>query len=86
MQLNIQVDLDAHRFFAIVDGEQCLIDFRIPQRGVIDMYHTYVPQRLRNQGIAAELVKFALHYASEHNLRVIPSCPYIANYIATHPQ
>jgi len=84
MALNIKVDLEGHRFFAIVDGLECLIDFRLPTPDSIDMYHTYVPPLLRNRGIAAELVKFALDYAKQHNLRVIPTCPYVADYISTH--
>lgn len=84
MALNVNVDLKAQRFSAVVDAQECLIDFRFPEPGVIELYHTFVPPALRRRGLAAALVQFALNYAKANNLRVIPTCPYVANYMATH--
>ncbi len=52
----------------------------------IDMHHTFVPNELRGKGVAAVLAKEALSYAKEQQLKVIPSCSYIAVYLQRHPQ
>ena len=38
------------------------------------------------QGIAEELAKFALNYARESNLKVIPSCRFVNAYIKRHQE
>lgn len=52
----------------------------------LDLHHTFVPDALRGRGIAAILAKEALDYAQAHRLTVIPSCSYIATYLARHPE
>lgn len=53
---------------------------------VIDLHHTFVPDSLRGQGVAAILAEEALQYAKAHALRVVPSCSYIDTYIRRHPE
>jgi predicted GNAT family acetyltransferase len=45
-----------------------------------------VPPSDRNQGIADALVRAALAYAREHELRVVPSCPYVQAWVRKHPE
>ena len=52
----------------------------------LDYRHTFVPPALRNRGIASELAHFALRYARDNGLEVIPSCPFIASFIRRNPQ
>ena len=37
-------------------------------------------------GVAGKLARAALEYAREHNLSVIPRCPFVAAYIRKHPE
>jgi predicted GNAT family acetyltransferase len=53
--------------------------------GVLDFTSTYVPAELRGRGIAGRLTQVALDWAREHGYRVVPSCSYVAAWIARHP-
>jgi hypothetical protein len=76
---------DRHRFVAAVDGEEGVLEYRPAGNGVLDCYHTYVPQALRGRGVASRLVAFALEHAREQGLKIVPSCPFVAKIIATDP-
>jgi uncharacterized protein len=51
----------------------------------LEILHTEVPDAAEGQGYAAALAVAALDFARSEGKRVIPSCPYIAAYIARHP-
>jgi predicted GNAT family acetyltransferase len=53
--------------------------------GVMSMPHTEVRPRLRGRGLASTLVRNALEIARERGLEVLPFCPFVARYIADHP-
>jgi predicted GNAT family acetyltransferase len=40
----------------------------------------------RGGGIASHLTTHALDYARERGLKIVPSCPFVAAYIARHPE
>jgi predicted GNAT family acetyltransferase len=48
--------------------------------------HTGVEPDHRGQGLAAELIEFALREAREEKLEVLPYCWYVRDYIAQHPE
>lgn len=48
--------------------------------------HTEVPVALEGQGIGSALARFALDFARERQLEVMPLCPYMAAYMARHPE
>uniref|UniRef100_A0A914CIH8 Protein NATD1 n=1 Tax=Acrobeloides nanus TaxID=290746 RepID=A0A914CIH8_9BILA len=45
------------------------------------MYHTEVPSQFQGKGYAALLVKDALKYCKDNNLKVVPTCWYVEKYI-----
>lgn len=53
---------------------------------VITIFHVYTPPEFRGKGIAAQLAKYALDYARDNNLKVVPQCPYMRDYIEKHPE
>ena len=53
--------------------------------GQIDLMHTEVPPSHRGQDIAEKLVRFALGYAKQHQLSVIPTCKFVRAYLKRHP-
>lgn len=61
-------------------GEPAVLEYCIVGQR-IDIHRTYVPEGLRGQGIAANLVEAALVYAKHQGLEVIPSCSYVAKYL-----
>ena len=48
--------------------------------------HTEVPNELRGQGIAAQLVRFAPAEARQRHWRIVPRCGYVAGLIARHAE
>ena len=78
MDLKIQHDLEAKRFFAIIDGKEAHLDYGIsPDGKTLDYFSTFVPSELRGKQIGDKIVKFALDYAKDNNFKVLPSCPFV---------
>jgi hypothetical protein len=73
------------RFVLRVDGEEAELVYE--RRGdVLDIQHTYTPPALRGREIAARLTEAAFAFAREQGLRVLPTCPYTAVWVARHPE
>ncbi len=83
MDFEIKQDAVQNKFSAIVDGYESIVEYTLKDN-VIDLYRTFTPHELRGKGIAGKMVKYALEYAKENNLKVIPSCSYVSGYIERH--
>lgn len=46
--------------------------------GKITAHHTYVSNELRGGGVAGQLLDALADYARENNLKIIPTCSYVA--------
>ena len=88
MNESVQVEhnLQKQCFSVLIDGYQGLLEYRTVDEQTLDFHHTFVPDELRGKGIASILAKAAFSYAKDHQLKVIPSCSYIATYMQRHPQ
>jgi predicted GNAT family acetyltransferase len=83
--LVIENEPERSRFAADVDGRTAFVEYRL--RGdQIYLSHTEVPPALEGRGIGSALAKYALGYARENGLQVVPSCNFIAAYIRSHPE
>lgn len=72
--------------FELDSGDALAVAYYRLEDGVITFTHTEVPHRLRGRGLASQLVKGALDAARARNLRVVPRCSFVADYIARHPE
>ena len=81
----IRDNVAAHRFEMIVDRHAAVATYTI-DGNVITFIHTVVPEALRGQGIASELVKFALASVRERGLKVVPQCEMFFAYMRKHPE
>ena len=52
----------------------------------LDLQRTYVPTDRRHAGVGAVVVKYALDYAREKGLDVIPTCPFVPWVIDNNPE
>ncbi len=52
----------------------------------ITFEHTFVPDKLRGKGIAANLARVALTEARQRHWKVIPRCSYVAGFIKQYPE
>jgi predicted GNAT family acetyltransferase len=81
------VHAPAHRRFELTVGDAlAVLDYTEIDSTTLDFTHTFVPHALRGRGIASRLVRFGLEYALDHHLKVVPSCPFVATYLESHPR
>ena len=83
--VTVRHDTAASRFVAEIDGHLAHADYALDGDRMV-FTHTFVPPELRGRGIAEQLVRPALAYARANNLRVIPSCSYVAAFIERHQE
>ena len=53
---------------------------------VMSITSTNTDPSLRNQGLAARLLKHVVDYARTHQLKIKPVCPYVVHKFETTPQ
>lgn len=86
MDVTVQHNDELDRYEALLDGELIgQLDYRIDGDRIV-MFHTEVDRRHGGRGIAGQLAEVALRRAQADELRVVPSCSYIGDYIARNPQ
>jgi predicted GNAT family acetyltransferase len=82
----IRDNIDKHRFEAdLGDGSFAIAEYEL-RPGKIVFTHTEVPPAHEGQGIGSALIQFALKFAREHDLQVVPICPFFAAYIRNHEE
>jgi predicted GNAT family acetyltransferase len=76
---------EANRFEARVDGELAgFIQYEVRPEAVV-LVHTEVPEEFEGKGIGSVLVRRVLDDIRARDGKIIPSCPFVAEYIRRHP-
>lgn len=89
--MNADHDVPVHnspgknRFEANIEGHTAFVDYK-RHGDTIWLTHTEVPKELEGRGIGSALAKHALDYAAANSLHVVPACPFIEDYIGSHPE
>jgi predicted GNAT family acetyltransferase len=74
------------RYELAIDGEVIgIAEYRVVGEVVV-FPHTEIVRSRRGQGLAAQLVKYALDDVRATSRRVEPQCWYVADFIAEHPE
>ena len=76
---------DAGRFELTVDGWTAFSEYHMLGRAIV-FTHTEVPEELQGQGVGSALARGVLAIARERGQEVVPLCPFIADYIRSHPE
>ena len=84
-EIVVEHDPIAHEFRAALNGARAVLEYRRAP-GKIYFVHTEVPPDFRHHGIADVLAHAGLEYARAQHLSVIAICPFVASYIARHPE
>ena len=84
VQQNVRHNAAAHRFEAGVEPNLAMMVYRMKD-GAVELVHTEVPEQYQGQGLAGKMATAALEWARASGLKVIPSCPYVRNFIGKHP-
>lgn len=88
MNLSLRNDEAGHRYELVTDTDQVLghVSYRI-SNGTIDLYHTEIDPTERGKGLGEILVTHVLDDVRDiGGLRVIPTCPFVADVIERHPE
>ncbi|MGE5538640.1 MAG: GNAT family N-acetyltransferase [Gemmatimonas sp.] len=72
-----------HRYELDADGGTAVAYYR-REPGVVVFTHVEVPYALEGRGIGSRLVRAALDRARSEGLKVVPRCPFVADYMARH--
>lgn len=67
------------------DDPAAQIEFEVDQ-GILTIFSTDVSASLQGQGIGQQLVAYAVDYARNHQLKIIPVCPYAIKQFEKHPE
>jgi predicted GNAT family acetyltransferase len=81
----MKITSDGKGFYADVNGGRAELLYKI-EGNVISMFHTYVPDEARGQGIAEQLALAAFDFAKRRGLRVRPDCSYIQHFVEKHAE
>lgn len=84
---NIRVENNQtkNQFEANLDGKTALLKYKKEADGALNLFHTEVPEEFEGRGVGGQLVRDALEQIKADNLKIIPSCPFVAAYIKRHP-
>jgi predicted GNAT family acetyltransferase len=86
---DIQLSLNdkQHGSFFIQEGEEKIAEMVIAIAGSnLTVYHTEVVPEEEGKGLAHELLVYMVEYARQHQLKVIPLCPYVHAQFKRHPE
>jgi len=72
-------------FEARLDGHVIELDY-LRRGDQLVFHHTGTAPALRGLGLAAQVVEHALQWAAPQGLQLVPSCSYVAAYVARYPR
>lgn len=73
------------RYELHVNGVLAVIAVYREVPGAVDFVHTETIPGVEGRGLAARLVEYALDDVVASGKRIIPHCPYVARFVAKHP-
>lgn len=82
---DVRQNADLHRFEMDVAGGTALAVYRLAG-GVMTFTHTEVPAPLRGRGIGSQMMHGVLQNVRAQRLKVVPRCPFVADFIDRNPQ
>ncbi|HEX5210495.1 MAG TPA: GNAT family N-acetyltransferase [Pseudolabrys sp.] len=81
----VRDNTDRHRFELDAEGHVAFSNYR-REGSTLTVLHTEVPAPLNGRGIGSALARGLLDIARAQGLKVRPLCPFVAAYIARHPE
>jgi len=76
---------ELHRFELDVEGGTAFAIYRLAG-DVMAFTHTEVPAALRGRGIGSEMMHGVLQNVRAQGLKVVPRCPFVADFMDRHPE
>ena len=86
----MQIQRDEHgrkgAFYIDEEGEWIAELTYFTNNGVMTIDHTEIDEKLRGEGIGQDMVKAAVEYARENDLKINAVCPYAKKVIERTPE
>ena len=73
------------RFIIYIEGNEVYVEYTMAGNE-INLHHTFTDPALRGKGLAAQVVRAALEFAKESNMKVVPTCSYVRAFIAKNDE
>jgi uncharacterized protein len=86
MSQQIEHQTERLRFAIELEGESAVLEYQRISENRVDFKRTFVPERHRDLGIGGRLVRHALEWARENDLKVVPSCSFVKSFADDHPE
>jgi uncharacterized protein len=81
----VRDNVQRHRFELDAEDHVAFSNYK-REAGTLTIMHTEVPAKLNGKGIGSALARGLLDIARAEKLKVVPRCPFVAGYIAKHPE
>jgi predicted GNAT family acetyltransferase len=85
MASHLRDNTSRHRFELEIDDQVAKTSYRL-QGNVITFTHTEVTEDLEGSGVGSRLARGALEMVRAAGLKVVAKCPFIAGWMARHPE
>jgi len=82
--VQVQDNPGQHRFDLIVDGAVGGFAAYRVRDGLVVITHSEIDRRFRGRGLGGQLASGTLDLLRERAARVVPACPFFAEYVAEH--
>lgn len=86
MDVAISHNSELLRFELLLNGELVGVAQYSARPGLRAFTGTQVDPAVRGQGLAGQLLAFALTDCRANQIAVLPFCPYVSGYIERHPE
>ncbi|XP_067089766.1 protein NATD1 [Osmerus mordax] len=86
--VNVDHDKKRRQFTLRLNGskDRAVLLYKFVGIKTVDLQHTEVPEAYRGRGIAKHLVKAAMDFVVEEDLKAHLTCWYIQKYVKDNPQ
>ena len=80
MEEKVIHEKENERFIIYMDEKEAFVEYKTGE-DKLNLFHTYTDPELRGRRLAAQVVRAALEFAKENNLKVVPTCSYVQAFI-----
>lgn len=84
MAVSVVHDAERDRYLIEVDGEPAGFTAYEPRRETLAFMHTEIDPRFEGRGLGSRLIAGALDDARRRQRAVLPFCPFVRSFIASH--
>ena len=86
-EIKFEINKKGRGGFFFEKGEKRVCEMEISiSGGILTVYHTEVLPEMEGKGIAPKLVEAMVEHARNHQLKIIPLCPYVSSVFKKNPE